>query len=267
MTPPPAAHAIEHRAVLYQDVRIELFACGRGPLVVMLPSLGRDSEDFHDLAMRLAQAGYRSVCPSPRGLGGSVGPLGGITLHDFARDAARVIEAEGAAPAVVVGHAFGNWVARTAATDYPGLVRAVVLLAAGRKGATDPSIGAAITTCFDGKAPIDARMQALRHAFFAPGNDPSIWLDGWDPEIARAERAAAARTPHSEWWHAGTVPVLDLQAADDALLPRDQGAKLRDELGERVTIEVIANAGHALLPEQPAAVARALLAYLRAISP
>ena len=57
----------------------------------------------------------------------------GLTLHDFARDMAALIRHEGGGPAVMVGHAFGNWVARMTAVDYPDLVRGVVIVAAAAK--------------------------------------------------------------------------------------------------------------------------------------
>ena len=53
-----------------------------------------------------------------------------ITLHDFARDIAEVVKKLGGGKAVVVGHAFGNWVARMTAADHPDLVRGVVIAAA-----------------------------------------------------------------------------------------------------------------------------------------
>ncbi len=246
------------------DVRIEVFGQGEGPIVVLLPSLGRGSDDFDDLAGRLAGAGYRALRPSPRGIGGSAGPMTGVTLHDFARDVAGVIESEGGGPAVVVGHAFGNWVARTTAADRPDLVRAVVLLAAGHRGYPQ-AVRDSLTKCFDLAAPHEERMAALKHAFFAPGHDPTAWLEGWHPELARAERAAAAATPIEEWWSAGTAPILDVQAREDAFAPRAGSAKLRAELGERVTIAVIPDAGHALLPEQPEAVADAVIGFLRGL--
>ena len=45
--------------------------------------------------------------------------MDGVSLHDFARDIANVIDALGGGSAVVVGHAYGNWVARMTAVDYP----------------------------------------------------------------------------------------------------------------------------------------------------
>jgi len=90
----------------YGDVRIDLISEGSGPLVVLLPSRGRDSEDFDAVAAGIARAGFRVVRPQPRGAGKSSGPMKGLTLHDFARDVASTIRHEGGGPAVVAGHAF-----------------------------------------------------------------------------------------------------------------------------------------------------------------
>src|SRR6266850_6185221 len=117
-----------------KDVRIEVIAEGAGPLVVILPSRGRDSEDYGEVAAGIAKAGFRVLRPQPRGTARSTGPMSGLTLHDFARDVAMVIERAGGGPAVVAGHAFGNWVARMTAVDHPQLVRGVVILAAASKG-------------------------------------------------------------------------------------------------------------------------------------
>ncbi|HEY6241417.1 MAG TPA: alpha/beta fold hydrolase, partial [Burkholderiales bacterium] len=115
------------------EVRIEVIAEGAGPLVVLLPSRGRDSEDFDEVAAGIAGAGYRVLRPQPRGAGRSAGPMKDLTLHDFARDVAVVIKHEDKGPAVIVGHAFGNWVARMTAADYPQLVRGVIIVAAAAK--------------------------------------------------------------------------------------------------------------------------------------
>src|SRR5215510_5464276 len=106
-----AASAERTRSVVtYDDVRIDLVAEGAGPLVVLLPSRGRGSLDFDTFAAGIAQAGFRVLRPQPRGVGESRGPMSGLTLHDFARDMAAVIRHEGGGSAVMIGHAFGNWV-------------------------------------------------------------------------------------------------------------------------------------------------------------
>ena len=72
-----------------------------------------------EVAAGLAKEGFRVLRPQPRGMLGSKGPLKDITLHDLARDIAEVIARENAGPAVIVGHAYGNWVARMTAVDHP----------------------------------------------------------------------------------------------------------------------------------------------------
>jgi pimeloyl-ACP methyl ester carboxylesterase len=174
------------------DAKIEMIADGRGPLIVLLPSTGRGSDDFDELAGELAKEGFRVLRPQPRGIGGSVGSMKDVSFHDFANDIAGIIKYEGGGPAIIAGHAYGNWIARTVATDHPHLVRGVVLMAAGAK--TWPrKLSDAITTINDGGQPTTIRLQALELAFFAPGNDASSWLEGWHKEVMESQRAAGAR--------------------------------------------------------------------------
>jgi pimeloyl-ACP methyl ester carboxylesterase len=247
-----------------EGASIEVLAQGRGPLVVMFPSLGRPAEDFDDLARRVADAGYCALRPQPRGISASKGPMRGITLHDFAKDMAAVIEKNGGGPAVMAGHAFGNFVARTTAADFPQRVKAVILLGATHVWPVPPDIRASINKSHDMKLPEEERLRALKHAFFAPGNDPRVWLTGWREDVMHAEREATEATPREEWWHAGTAPILDVQPECDVMTPPGTRNRYRDEFGaNRVTTTLIPNAGHALLPEQPEAVAKAVLDYLK----
>ena len=248
------------------NARIEVLAQGAGPLVVLVPSLGRGAEDFADLAQRLAAAGYRALRPQPRGIGGSSGPLEHITLHDFAKDVAAVVEKHGGGPVVVAGHAFGNFVARTTAADFPKLVKAVILLGATHVWPLAPNLRASINKSHDMSLPEEERIRCMKHAFFAPGNDARVWLGGWHEEVMHAERAATEATPREEWWHAGTAPLLDVIPASDACTPPESRNRYVEELGaERVSTALIPNAGHALLPEQPELVAKAVLEYLERI--
>ena len=78
---------------------VEFHVYGDGPVVIMIPSLGRRADDFSDLAVRLAAAGYTTACIEPRGVGKSAGLMENLTLHDVAGDAAAVIEEIGRQPA------------------------------------------------------------------------------------------------------------------------------------------------------------------------
>jgi len=246
------------------DAQIETLAEGEGPLVAILPSRGRGAEDYDDLSRRIAEAGHRVLRPLPRGIGRSRGVMQGLTLHDLARDVAAVIVHENAGPEILVGHAFGNWVARMTAADHPRLVRGVAILAAAAK--TYPKeLAEAVTKCADTSLPDAERLEYLKYAFFAPGHDASGWLEGFYHEVNASQRSAGLATPLEVWWGAGGAPLLDLQAERDAFRPRETAYDLAEELGERVSVAVIPDAGHALVPEQPAAVAAALLAWMQTL--
>jgi pimeloyl-ACP methyl ester carboxylesterase len=246
--------------------QIEVHADGAGPLIVLLPSLGRGASDFARLIPLLAARGYRVAAPEPRGIGQSKGLLDGITFHDLADDVAAVIDAEGGR-AVIAGHAFGQKVARTVAMDHPELVRAIVMLAGAGRAAVPARVRAAIVRCSDLSLTDAERIAALQLAFFAPGNDPVAagWLKGWYPNIKMKQLAAENSTPPDEFIPAGRAPILDMQAEFDTVVPPSARQDLRNELGDRVTIRVIPNAGHALIPEQVEAVAAAMDDYVRGL--
>lgn len=250
--------------VRYGDVQIDVIVEGTGPAIVLLPSLARDSEDYDEVASGLAKAGFRVLRPQPRGIGQSKGPMTNISLHDSASDIAKTIEAQGNGRAVVVGHAYGNWVARMTAVDYPQLVRGVVIAAAAAKQ-YDPKLTVAVTQAGSPELPDEQRLEALRFGFFAPGNDPSIWLKGWHPQVRGSQRAAVAAVKQSDWWSGGSAPLLDLQAAQDPFKPESKRNEMKDEFGDRVTVMVVPNASHALIPEQPDAVVKALVSWIKGL--
>jgi pimeloyl-ACP methyl ester carboxylesterase len=169
---------------------------------------------------------------------------------------AEVLRQEANGPAIVLGHAFGQWVGRTVAADYPELVRGVILAAAAAKEA-NPALREQLAKCVDTSLPDAERLAALQIAFFAPGHDPSPWLGNWHPVASKSQRAASAATSREDWWTAGSAPVLDVQAELDPWRPRATVNGIRDDLGaDRVVVAVIPGASHALIPEQPEALVR-----------
>ena len=263
----PAQEATRTTDVLdLGDVRIARIREGQGRPIVLLPSLGRGQRDFDPVAPLLAAAGYRVLRPEPRGIGQSRGPEVGVTLQALAGDVAAVIRAEAAGPAIVLGHAFGNWVARTVAAAHPEQVRGVVLAAAAAR-VQSPEVRAALDICKDTTRTRDDRLAALQFAFFAPGHDPTDWLEGWSTDATRIQRAATTASPREAWWHAGRAPILDLIAAHDPFRPPATRQENADDFGGRVTVRLIDGASHALIPEQPAAVAAAIDDWSRTLAP
>jgi len=241
---------------------IEVTVEGNGHPVVFVPSYGRGAEDFTDLATRVVGVGFRVVLPQPRGIGGSIGPLRGLTLHDWAADVAAIVRTVGGGPATIIGHAFGNRVARMVAADHPRLVKQVVLLAAGGAVPPSPEIANTLTRVFDQSLPRADHLAAVERVFFARGHDPTVWEHGWHPAVFEAQKAAADATPLESWWGAGSAPILVLQATEDAFAVPANSKRLREQYPERVTLIQIPRSGHAMLPEQPDVIADAIIGYL-----
>jgi pimeloyl-ACP methyl ester carboxylesterase len=243
---------------------LEVATEGAGPPLVLIPSLGRGQEDYDGIAPLLLAAGLRLVRPEPRGIGRSAPLAPGASLHDMAADVAAAMEALGVGPSLVTGHAAGNWVARILAHDRPEKVRGVALLASVTGTATDPEITRAITASFDTSRPDAERLEHLQRAYFAPGHDARVWLPGWHPQVALAQRAARDATSDRAWLRAAERhPLLYVAAAEDAIAPPPTEAELQATLGRLARLVVVERAGHALLPEQPEAVARALVGFAR----
>ena len=249
-------------------VSIEVLAQGDGHRVVLLPSLGRGATDFDVIAARIAAAGYRVLRPQPRGIGASKSPMPYADLQDCAADIAAVIESDGDGAALVAGHAFGNRVARMLATDRPELVRGVSLIAANVGHApSTPPIREAIRNSANNALPDAERLEALRFAFFAPGNDPTPWLKGWHPEVLAAQRIAGDKTSRQADYAGGKAPILYLQPGGDPLAHVEDAHEFKRALGDRVTVIVIDNASHAAIEEQPEAISQALIDFAKKLWP
>jgi pimeloyl-ACP methyl ester carboxylesterase len=266
--PPAPRDAARHHVLVRvsPDVRIDVIEEGQGRPLVLLPSRGRGAEDFDEVARRLAQSGYRVLRPQPRGIGRSAGPMNGITLHDLGNDIAAVIRDQARQPVVIIGHAFGNWVARTTSVDHPELVRGVVIVAAAAKK-YPPGLSEHVDRSADLSLPDAERLKSLQFAFFAPGHDAGVWLRGWYPAVNESERLAGKATRQSDWWSGGKAPMLDLQAGNDPFKPESTRNEIKDEFGDRVTLAVIPGAGHALVPEAPGAVVDAIVKWERTLPP
>jgi pimeloyl-ACP methyl ester carboxylesterase len=265
--------SITREVFTHDDVQIEVLSQGEGPTIVMLPSLGRSGEDYESTSRALAGDGFRVLRPQPRGIGRSEGPMEGLNMHALAADVAFAIEQEKAGPVVVVGHAFGNFVARELANDRPDLVKGVVLAAASAgkvpAGSKEKPIGPEIRKAIDGPSdmslPEETRLDYLKTAFFAPGHDPRVWLGGWNAAVHHMESWAREHTPVDDYFAAGNAPILDLQAELDPVAPRRFAGVLKSLLGDRVSVVVIPNASHALFPEQPQAVGAAIGTFARQV--
>jgi len=248
--------------VEHEGARISATAQGTGPGVLLIPSLGRGAADFDDLAAALLREGRRVIRYEPRWFAASDGPEA-VDLFALAQDAVAVAAARAtrlpkAWPTISTGAPH-----KASATADPDRVRGVALLAAGGLTPLAPDMVAAIEgSVAQGLKPDAERLSDLRKAFFAPGQDPAQWLTGWSPRAATLQSAATRRTPREAWWGAGRAPILVVQASDDPVAPLANGEALKADAPDRVIVLRLDHASHAMLPEQPRALAAGLTAWL-----
>jgi len=251
------------------DLTLDVIVDGEDglPPVVLLPSSIRGSDDFDNVAEHIANAGYLVLRPQPRGMDASRGPLESLTLHILADDVATTIRELGTGHrAVIVGHAFGHYVARVTDLDHPQLVRGIVVAAGEQRYQNDSSLVVSLDQAANESLPRDERLEHLYHAFFAPSSDASVWLSGWHPELRTVYRNAGNIPPKTEWWPVSNSPILDLQAAEDPWRPSQSRNELKDILGNLVTVQVIEEASHSLFPEQPEKVADTIINWIATLN-
>ena len=261
------------------DAIVETYVDGRGPALVVLPSYGRDGgEDFDAFAEVVARAGFQVLRPQPRGIGRSSGSMQ-VSLQDMADDVAKVIQQLANGGAVVLGHAFGNSVARLVASSHGEIVKGTILAAAGSSGVSK-TVNETPFIAGNLALPEEERLAALSLAFFAPHHDARPWLTGWYPETlhmqktavealnpgnsSRAGTAPTLQIPAS-FRRAGTAPILQIIAESDPFNPYSSWRELREQYGDRVTTRIVADASHALFPEQTPIAAEIVIAWLQSL--
>ncbi|WP_373080802.1 alpha/beta fold hydrolase [Zhongshania sp.] len=261
---PARAPLGELRQISSADTTIEYVVGGpnNGIPVILLASYARSVSDFNELSATLRSKGYRSLAMHARGVGNSALPSLRTSLFDYAEDLRSILDAEGlSSPVPLIGHAFGNRIARAFASRYPERVDSLILISAG-DSAPPPKIRDAIMTVMLNLWPETQREKALHHAFFAPGNSaPQHWLSGWYPLAGLAQAHASANTPAEKWTAAGGKPIFVIQSQFDTAAPAS-GQALLQRLPTQVILYDLANAGHAALPEQPELIAQLILDYL-----
>ncbi len=247
-----------------RQVRLEVFEAGEGEDVVLVPSAMRGAKDFSELQASLAGCGFRSLAVNLRGAGRSSLPTGDISLRDLADDIRFVVRTVCSGRAHLVGHALGNIVVRATASYHPDVVSTVTVMPCGGHNLSaypvSQEVLSAFSRCHDVALPDQKRIDALQIAFFAPGNDPRPWLEGWYP--ASSLGGITTDNDPEGWWRAGSAPMLIIQPLADAMAPVESGRDAAAAIGTRATYVEVPDCGHAILPEQPEAIAAHLVSFL-----
>lgn len=230
------------------------------PAVALLPSLGRPASDFDDLVTRLDVQGHNCIAVDPQ-------LHAAENLSALAAQTLAMIDATAGAdrPLHLVGHAFGNRLARCIAADHPHRLASLTLLAAGGLVEPDDGVWTALRRVFDPTIGEDEQTQLVGWLFFAGSNSeavPPSWRIDWDGAVAQMQRRALAATDRSHWWNAVAPRVLVVQGLQDRIATPENGRRYVKDLDVPATLAEIDGAGHALLPERPDQIADALLRFL-----
>jgi 3-oxoadipate enol-lactonase len=144
----------------------------------------------------LAQAGYRVLAIDHRGHGRGLRPLVPFRLDDCAADAAAVLRALDAAPAVVVGYSMGGAIAQLVARDHPDVVEGLVLSGTAQHWQDPRSRRTFRTMGAFGLILVLAPRSTLRAGFRRSGireNERTVWLQSELMRNAARDIAEAGR--------------------------------------------------------------------------
>src|SRR5690242_15580020 len=268
----------EERFLDARGCRLRYLVAGEGEPLVLVHGLGGAASNWLALAPLLLP-GRRLLVPELPGHGGSSPLPAAPSLNAYADPLASLVENEGASPAAVVGHSLGGAIALRLAIRRPETVRAVVLAgAAGISSATRSAHYALTITGLlkPGRkiAPHRARVARsalLRHVVFGrwgAADPPALPPDVVEAFLAGPARhtdtvsAAKALVRDDVRYDLGRVacPALVLWGARDNQLPIDDAFEYARRL--RAPLRAIADCGHLLIGERPAACADAITAFL-----
>jgi pimeloyl-ACP methyl ester carboxylesterase len=186
------------------------------------------------------------------------------TLLDLADEVALRLQAAGARYHLV-GHAFGNRLARAIVARRNELVASLTLLGAGGYVAMAQDVLESLAACYRPDVSEDDLRQSVRRCMLAPGSDVGPYLTGWMGAVSNYQHDALNRTPAESWVHASCAHTLVVQGLQDVIaVPENGRAYVRDN--PRAMLVEIDGAGHALVCEQPNAVSTALLEFFRSTS-
>jgi pimeloyl-ACP methyl ester carboxylesterase len=226
---------------------------GSGEPILCVHGAGSSTKLWSDAIEKLAQLG-RVIAYDRRGCSRSVRPVPyeRTSVREHADDAAALLEALDATPAIVIGRSYGGTVAMDLAIRYPERMRAVVALEADAPRELAPNTAAWLDELTERVAVADTPGEVLIDEIFEPG----AW--GAIPDDLRrvlTENGPALRAElRGEWWldadpAALRCPVLLVTADDSRPELREPSEALAAALPDARLARV--SGGHLIDPAAP----------------
>jgi pimeloyl-ACP methyl ester carboxylesterase len=268
----------DERFLEARGTRLRYLVAGEGDPLLLVHGLGGAAANWLALAPLLLP-GRRVIVPELPGHGGSSPLPAAPSLNPYADRLGLLLEHEGAAPAAVVGHSLGGAIALRLAIRRPEAVSALVLAAAAGISSTARSAhyALAITGILKpGRKIAPHRRRVARSALlkrlvfgrWGASDPPALPADLVEALLAgpalhtdtvSAAKALVRDDVRAELEHV-RCPALVLWGARDNQLPVDDAFDYARRL--RAPLRVIADCGHLLIAERPAACADAITNFL-----
>jgi 3-oxoadipate enol-lactonase len=244
------------------------------PQLAALPSgwhgLAPDLRGFGQSPLAAEDAGIPSGAATGAGVALREEPV--LTMDRLADDVAALIEAEGAAPAVVCGLSMGGYVLLALARRRPDLLRAVVLADTRAEADSDPGREnrrrLAQVVRAEGSTAVAREMLPTLLAERTLRERPAVvdhvraMMEGTPAETLIAALAGmAGRRDATADLAAITVPALVVVGEHDTLTPPDAARALANRLPD-ARLEVVPDAGHVSNLENADAFNRVLSDFL-----
>jgi pimeloyl-ACP methyl ester carboxylesterase len=276
---PPGIHAQEIKT---DGATIHVRVGGQGPAVIMLHGFGDTGDMWAPLAAALVP-GHTIVIPDLRGMGLSSHPEGGYDKRTQARDIAQVLDALKIQNADLVTHDIGNMVGYAFAARYPDRVTRWVAMDAPLPGIGpwDEIIRSPVLWHFNFRGPDVERLVKGRERIYLDRfyNELSAHPKSIDEATRRhyAQLYARPGAMHSAFnqfaaFQQDAIDNKEFLAKGKLAMPvlaigaeKSFGPAMASDLrfvATDVTELVIANSGHWLMEEQPAATVAAIRGFL-----
>ncbi len=240
---------------------------GSGAPVVLIHGAEADHSMFDRFGAILARH-FTVVAYDQRDSGATRNPAAPYGLDDLAEDAAGLIQALGYERAHVFGTSLGGVIAQVLATRHPQRVDRLVLSSTFRAGVPPPSINPeAFSRIVALRAGLPGTAAEIAGYFFPAGHlaahpeAVSLFSGGTRDEAQKGRRAGILARPVQSDLGAIAAPTLVLAGAEDRLIPPAYTLSLAHEIANARTA-IVAGVGHVATLQDPAAVAREVLAFL-----
>jgi pimeloyl-ACP methyl ester carboxylesterase len=265
-----AATGLETRTLGSVDYHVG----GAGQPLLLVHGLAGSTGNWVELVPDLVER-YRVISVDLPGHARSAPLPRGATMADFAASAAAVLDAEGVQQAVVAGHSFGGLVALRLARTRPELVRALLLVSPAGIATTTRLLQAIVLASAivrPGRKVAHFRHRWAERTWYRRALFRPWFVSDADVLSARATHGLlAAQSLHADTKIASramladdpreqlteiSCPTLVLWGARDAQLPLGDAFEYARRL--RAKLRLVADCGHLVIVERPAACLDAL---------